>query len=391
LDLAHAQWYLTEFDSTLEECNGSTHPKVYATVRKVVDLWETGEKVLVFAFYRQTCRALRIHISDEIQRRLIQRAQTRLRENGVESDPEYIERLVERIQKRFFDDIKTPGRKAVDAALGVIVKQYSKSLAAASVSHDQFEMLIDVMRRFLRVKTTLIRCFPIAELDSLAPEMAVDKTLSFSDESGISWQQKFQSFIEFITEQCSTEERRFYLEAASRTQTGGIRVEGEEGDEDDDEGVTIALANVQEATGKTKREKRSRLMRAFNTPFFPDILVCSQVMGEGVDLQRFCRHVIHHDLAWNPSDIEQRTGRIDRLGCKAECKQSIIVYLPYLDGTADERQYRVMMDRERWFRVVMGQDEVARLITSDTGSSFPLPDAISNGLSFQLGIHGSTS
>ena len=41
-------------------------------------------------------------------------------------------------------------------------------------------------------------------------------------------------------------------------------------------------------------------MRTFNTPFFPDILVCSEVMGKGVDLQRFCRHVIHHDLAWNP-------------------------------------------------------------------------------------------
>jgi hypothetical protein len=110
-----------------------------------------------------------------------------------------------------------------------------------------------------------------------------------------------------------------------------------------------------------------------------------------VDLQRFCRHVIHHDLAWNPSDIEQRTGRIDRLGCKAEGKQSIVVYLPYLDGTADERQYRVMTDRERWFRVVMGQDEVARLITSDSSGSFPLPDAISNDLSFQLSVPGSTS
>ena len=64
-------------------------------------------------------------------------------------------------------------------------------------------------------------------------------------------------------------------------------------------------------------------MRAFNTPFFPDILVCSEVMGEGVDLQRFCRHVIHHDLAWNPSTIEQRTGRIDRLGCKAEGRHPI--------------------------------------------------------------------
>ena len=61
----------------------------------------------------------------------------------------------------------------------------------------------------------------------------------------------------------------------------------------------------------------------------------SEVMGEGVDLQRFCRHVIHHDLAWNPATIEQRTGRIDRLGCKAEGRQPIVVYVPYLSGTAD--------------------------------------------------------
>ena len=122
------------------------------------------------------------------------------------------------------------------------------------------------------------------------------------------------------------------------------------------------------------------------TPFFPDIFVCSEVMGEGVDLQRFCRHVIHHDLAWNPSSIEQRTGRIDRLGCKAEGRQPIMVYLPYLAGTADERQYCVMSDREQWFRVVMGQDEVAKLITPDHNTAVPLPRAISDGLSFKLGL-----
>ena len=32
----------------------------------------------------------------------------------------------------------------------------------------------------------------------------------------------------------------------------------------------------------------------------------------------------------------------------------IPVYLPYLAATADERQYRVMTDRESWFRIVMG-------------------------------------
>jgi superfamily II DNA/RNA helicase len=139
--------------------------------------------------------------------------------------------------------------------------------------------------------------------------------------------------------------------------------------------------------GTTRRDTRARLMRAFNTPFFPDILVCSQVMGEGVDLQRFCRHVIHHDLAWNPSTIEQRTGRIDRLGCKAEGVQPIFVYLPYLTGTADERQFRVMSDRERWFRVVMGQDEVAQLITPDSSGGIPLPDAIADELSFKLDLN----
>ena len=57
-----------------------------------------------------------------------------------------------------------------------------------------------------------------------------------------------------------------------------------------------------------------------------------------IDLHRYCRYVIHHDLDWNPSDIEQRTGRIDRLGCKAEGKHPIAVFLPYISGTADERQ-----------------------------------------------------
>jgi superfamily II DNA/RNA helicase len=142
------------------------------------------------------------------------------------------------------------------------------------------------------------------------------------------------------------------------------------------------------ATGKTGRDKRSRLMRSFNTPFFPDIFVCSEVMGEGVDLQRFCRHVIHHDLAWNPSTIEQRTGRIDRLGCKAEGKHPIEVYLPFLAGTSDERQYRVMSDRERWFRVVMGEGEVARLISPESTCEVPLPEAAAEELGFHLGLSG---
>ena len=45
-----------------------------------------------------------------------------------------------------------------------------------------------------------------------------------------------------------------------------------------------------------------------------------------------------------------------------------------------------MKERERWFRVVMGQDEVAKLITPGSDSTIPLPDSVSEELSFKLGL-----
>jgi hypothetical protein len=383
-ELAKASWYLGEFDRSLERCSGAIHPKIEATVRKAVDLWETGEKVLVFAFYRRTCRALRIHISREIERRVTEAGLRRLHSSGKSADHQELNRLVERIQQRFFDDSDSPGRKALDSELESILMTRAGALRKVKISDGQKEQLTAVMRRFLRVPTTLLRCFPITELETLSPKKAVQVTLDFIDGSGLSWQSKFYSFIDFLADIRSSDERGLYLDAAQRTQTGGIRVEKDEEDDLDPDEKLVVLANVQVATGTTRRDARSRLMRAFNTPFFPDVLVCSQVMGEGVDLQRFCRHVIHHDLAWNPSTIEQRTGRIDRLGCKAEGRQPIVVYLPYLAGTADDRQYHVMSDREQWFRIVMGQDEVARLITPDATCAFRLPDAVSEALSFKL-------
>ena len=117
------------------------------------------------------------------------------------------------------------------------------------------------------------------------------------------------------------------------------------------------MPNIRLANGLVKQETRQRLMLAFNTPFFPEVLVASSVLAEGVDLHLSCRYVIHHDLSWNPSTLEQRTGRVDRIGAKAEMvSKPIEVFLPYIGGTQDEKQYRVVMDRERWFQVLMGED-----------------------------------
>ena len=386
VDLTHSTWYLEEFDAALTRYSGKVHPKVAATVQTVVDLWEAGEKVLVFAFYRQTCAALRVHISHEIKRRTAELARRRLANAGSAIQGAEVDGVLERIQDRYFDVPDAPGRKALDRALESIAKRRRSDPLDTQVSESDLERAVGVMRRFLRVSTTLVRCFPLDEYQTLAPNVAVERMLDSKDASMVSWRAKFETFVDFLTDHCTATERADYLEAAAGTRTGGIRVDADlvTTDDGNSKDSVVTLANVQVATGRTKRDTRSRLMRAFNTPFFPDIFVCSQVMGEGVDLQRYCRHVIHHDLAWNPSTIEQRTGRVDRLGCKSEGREPISVYLPYLAGVADERQYRVMTEREQWFRVVMGQDEVARLITRDSDAVARLPGSIADELSFNL-------
>ncbi|MCX7600220.1 MAG: helicase-related protein [Armatimonadetes bacterium] len=48
-----------------------------------------------------------------------------------------------------------------------------------------------------------------------------------------------------------------------------------------------------------------------------DILICTDVLAEGMNLQQ-CRHVVNFDLPWNPMRIVQRNGRIDRIGSPHE-------------------------------------------------------------------------
>lgn len=68
-------------------------------------------------------------------------------------------------------------------------------------------------------------------------------------------------------------------------------------------------------TGQTSLEERDRIKIAFNAPFNKEpvrILVCTDAAREGLNLQARCHDLIHVDLPWNPSRLEQRNGRIDR-------------------------------------------------------------------------------
>lgn len=60
-------------------------------------------------------------------------------------------------------------------------------------------------------------------------------------------------------------------------------------------------------------EQRRLMVEAFNTGRI-DVLVATDAAGEGLNLHRCCRLVVDLELPWNPLRLEQRIGRVDRLG-----------------------------------------------------------------------------
>ena len=70
------------------------------------------------------------------------------------------------------------------------------------------------------------------------------------------------------------------------------------------------------------------------------------------------------------------------------CGQPINVYLPYVAETQDEKMYRVVMDRERWFSVVMGEKfSVDARTTDKLAQRIPLPVSVAKELAFRLEVH----
>ena len=156
--------------------------------------------------------------------------------------------------------------------------------------------------------------------------------------AGESARERFDAYLETLQKAIGLEEQIIVYEEASKNRDAVTRV-----------------------TGSVASSERDRLFTGFNTPMAPQVLIVTTVGQEGIDLHRECRHVIHHDLPWNPATLEQRTGRVDRIGSKTERLRangngdcSLDVAVPYIAGTYDEHRFRVVHGRAHIFEVTMG-------------------------------------
>jgi hypothetical protein len=83
------------------------------------------------------------------------------------------------------------------------------------------------------------------------------------------------------------------------------------------------------------------------------LLLSSEVGSEGLDIE-FAKVLINYDLPWNPMVVEQRIGRLDRIGQKAD---RILIFNLIAENTIDERIYDRLYMRLNLFRRALGDLE----------------------------------
>ena len=98
---------------------------------------------------------------------------------------------------------------------------------------------------------------------------------------------------------------------------------------------------------------KHEIVTKFQSQEGPNVLLSSGVGGEGIDLQ-FSRIIINYDLPWNPMEVEQRIGRLDRLGQESD---KIFIWNLFFEDTVDARIYRCLYDKLDLCRTSLGDFE----------------------------------
>lgn len=369
-----ARWYRSEIQRSLQnKSKRNDHPKVSATVEKAAQLWLAGEKCLVFCWFIKTGVAVERAMEARIRELVLQRAQKALDTDSDASTSEELSRICEHLFR------------SGSSSFARIRQRLTEALRDAAGGYlDVLELVVDTAIRYLRRPESLVRYTP------LAAEMTDDDVwtgLQGRNPGGLIPIKRWRLFAERLARVRSLTRASVPDEATDSEFTRiSEALLGVHDEDERDLGGGASLKPVRRAHGGTERKTRERLIALFNTPFAPDLLVASSVMGEGIDLHQECRFVIHHDLDWNPSVLEQRTGRLDRIGAYAEREgKNIEVYEPYLAGTHDEKMFRVVKDRAQWFDIVMGrQTSIDEELTDVEETRVPLHSRIREALIMDL-------
>lgn len=105
---------------------------------------------------------------------------------------------------------------------------------------------------------------------------------------------------------------------------------------------------IVEFIGGLDREERTRRVEEFRNG--ADILISTDTGAEGLNFQ-FCKNLINYDLPWNPMSVEQRIGRLDRIGQKNDMN----IYSLAIKDTLEEHVVDLIINKMCCVGLVIGE------------------------------------
>ncbi|CAN5837451.1 SNF2-related protein [soil metagenome] len=147
---------------------------------------------------------------------------------------------------------------------------------------------------------------------------------------------KSQAFVELLAQHLSRNEKVLAFTGFLPTLNELARLATEAG-------IPVAVYH-----GGLTRKEKDRVMEEFRD--HAPVLLATESAGEGRNLQ-FCSNMINFDLPWNPMQIEQRLGRIHRIGQTHEVVLTNLVSR----GTLEDRILAVLESKINLFELVVGE------------------------------------
>ena len=116
-------------------------------------------------------------------------------------------------------------------------------------------------------------------------------------------------------------------------------------------------------------DPRETRLRRFNERD-EGILLCTETASESLNLQ-FCSAVVNYDVPWNPMTLEQRIGRVDRIGQARDRVEAVNLFY---EGSVERRAYQAMEERLKgitshigWYRPILHNRVTALIREAQSG------------------------
>lgn len=296
----------------LRQAVGGSHSKMKAVATVVKATIEQGEKVILFCDHHATAQELTVYLASVLPRATAPRSLS---------------------------------RGAWRSAWATVLKPVVKEHHAKNLLETFIEWLCADL---IRAQTwSWLSAPPVSDADlARALESARARCLSNPETVAKAARRLYLSVIDSkssraVLKDAMERDRLELLPGANR----GLRVLG----------VCKRSEYEKEERFFSHQKEPDTVISMFNSPFGPDVLVVTDKLSEGIDLHRYCRHLIHYELDPSPIRTMQRNGRLRRVNSWAVATRQPIRYAyPAFRGTRDHRLVQIMRKRIESFSLLLG-------------------------------------